>query len=101
MLAENEQVIVKMRLARRELPSRQMVELHGAVGAVSSVVARNDIVFVGHFSSGKQRGTARRRCRVRCPIRRLEATQPWLCYPARRARRWAAVGRPRLRVSQF
>ena len=50
MLAEDQQVIVKMRLARREIPSREIWgwgnQLNRAVGAV---VPRNEFVVFRHF----------------------------------------------------
>ncbi len=46
VFAENQQIIVKVRLARRELPIGQSVDLHGAARTVGGMVARNYFMIV-------------------------------------------------------
>ena len=56
MLAQDQQVVVKMRLARREIPSREAGgggnQFNGAVGAV---FPGNEFVVFSHFSSDTRR----------------------------------------------
>ena len=70
MLAQNQEVIVKMRLARREIPSRETGgrrnQLDNAVGAV---IPWNEFVVFCHIPSSDTRVDRERRLsRGRCQI---------------------------------
>src|ERR1700676_2533384 len=90
MLAKDEQVVVKMRLARREIPSREARGRGNQLnGAVRPVFPRNEFVFVRHIPSSDTRvDRARFRSRGRCQTPGISEWLAWLRCPGCTKCRW-------------